>query len=89
MAYGQMRGTKAVAPATKATTGTGEKREYILSTGLFAPTKAGVKSLGSVQVKESVTIPAGAFINLYENDNRTSEKQPVFRLTIAEGNKKK
>jgi len=63
-------------------------RKKIFSTGLFAPNKDGVKSLGSVQVKEELVIPAGSYINLYEAD-RKSDTHPVFTLAITEGSIKK
>jgi len=67
----------------------GEKVEALLSTGLFAPDKdSKSKAIGSVKVKEAITIPAGSYINLYENDRRKSDTDPVFRLQICEATKK-
>lgn len=63
-------------------------RKKIFATGLFAPNKDGVKSIGSVQVKEEIVIPAGSFINLYEAD-RKSDSHPVFTLSVTEGLVKK
>lgn len=60
-------------------------RKSLYKTGLFAPNKEGVKSIGSVQVKEEVVIPAGSYINLYENTERKGETSPVFSLAITEG----
>ena len=61
------------------------KKAALYRTGLFAPKKEGVKTIGSVQVKEDVVIKAGSYINLYENDKRSSESSPVFNLTVTEG----
>lgn len=67
----------------------GDKVEALLSTGLFAPDKdSKSKAIGSVKVKEAITIPAGSYINLYENDRRKSDTDPVFRLQIREATKK-
>lgn len=67
----------------------GDKAEPLLSTGLFAPDKESKsKAIGSVKVKEAITIPAGSYINLYENDRRKSDTDPVFRLQIREATKK-
>lgn len=63
----------------------GTKREYILSTGLFAPTREGVKAIGSVQLKEDVVIPAGSYVNIYENEKRDKATSPAFRLTVTAG----
>jgi hypothetical protein len=60
------------------------KVAYILRTGLFAPTKEGAKSIGSIQLKEAVNLPAGSYINLYEAE-RKNDKSPVFTLTVKEG----
>lgn len=59
-------------------------RKKIFATGLFAPNKEGVKSIGSVQVKEEIVIPAGSYLNLYEAD-RKSDTHPVFTLSVTEG----
>lgn len=96
--YGATKPTGA-APAARtaprANTATGDssskrKEDDIFSTGLFAPTKEGVKSLGSVQLKEAVTLPANSYINLYEvdADKRTSDKSPVFRISVKAGKPK-
>lgn len=62
------------------------KREKLFSTGLFAPTREGVKSIGSVQVKEDITIPAGSYLNLYEADSSRYEgNAPAFNLTVTAG----
>ena len=76
--------SKAAAPVSG-----GDKVEALLSTGLFAPDKdSKSKAIGSVKVKEAITIPAGSYINLYENDRRKSDTDPVFRLQIREATKK-
>lgn len=62
----------------------GQKREVIFRTGLFAPTKEGVKAIGTVQVKEDITIPAGSYLNLYESDKK-NEKSPAFSLSVTPG----
>jgi hypothetical protein len=66
----------------------GEVKKALLSTGLFAPDEGSkTKAAATVRVKEAVTIPAGAYINLYEND-RTDGKGPIFKLQIREAVKK-
>lgn len=60
----------------------------LFSTGLFAPKKEGSKSLGSVQVKEDILIPAGSYLNLFENERKT-DAHPVFNLSVTEGVLKK
>lgn len=81
-AYGNKPATVASAPAKSGTTG---PKEALFRTGLFKPNKEGVKAIGSVQVKEDVTIPAGSYLNLYENEKMTSEKSPAFNLTVTAG----
>lgn len=71
----------AVAPASSGAT---TRKPAIFSSGLFAPTKEGVKSIGSVQLKEQVVLPAGSYINLYESDKK-NDKSPAFRLQVTEG----
>ena len=75
------------AAARPAAPTTGERIPPIFSTGLFRPTKEGVKSLGSVQVKEDLHIPAGSYINLYPVD-KEGENLPAFKLSITVGKKK-
>lgn len=85
MAYqGNNRGTYSGNRPAQAPAAPAVKKQSIFSTGLFAPTKEGVKSLGSIQVKEDVTIPAGSYINLYTNDKK-GDNMPVFRLSVTEG----
>lgn len=81
--FGNTAKTAAAAPATQATDR--PKVEALFSTGLFAPTKPGVKSMGSVQLKEDVTLPAGSYINLYTNDKKTSDKSPAYRIVATPG----
>ena len=74
--------------ASSAQKSSGQKREVIFRTGLFAPTREGVKAIGSVQVKEDITIPAGSYLNLYESDKK-NEKSPAFNLQVTPGQMKK
>jgi hypothetical protein len=57
----------------------------LYSTGLFAPDGDRSKAVGTVRVKEAITIPAGSYINLYENDRRKGDKDPVFKLQVRAG----
>lgn len=57
----------------------------LYSTGLFAPDSDRSKAVGTVKVKETITIPAGSYINLYENDRRKGDKDPVFKLQVRAG----
>lgn len=61
--------------------------EPIYSTGLFRPDPNKSKALAGIQVRETVTIPAGSFINVYEveADKKKSDKSPDFRLMIKPG----
>lgn len=67
--------------------GNGEKAaaSSLYSTGLFAPDSDRSKAVGTVRVKETITIPAGSYINLYENDRRKGDKDPVFKLQVRAG----
>jgi|LakMenEpi03Aug12_release.lakeMendotaPanAssembly.Ray.scaffolds.fasta_scaffold439001_2 hypothetical protein len=66
--------------------GTGKAVSSALySTGLFAPDGDRSKAVGTVRVKEEITIPAGSYINLYENERRKGEKDPVFKLQVRAG----
>lgn len=56
--------------------------ETVFKTGLFK--SEGGKSLASVQVKEDVTIPAGSYINLFENEQKT-DKHPPFTISVRTG----
>lgn len=65
------------------------KIEALVNTGLFAPEEGSPsKAIASVKLKEEVTIPAGSYINLYENDRRKKDSDPVFKLQIREAKKK-
>jgi hypothetical protein len=57
----------------------------LYSTGLFAPDSDRSKAVGTVKVRETITIPAGSYINLYENDRRKGDKDPVFKLQVRAG----
>lgn len=84
--YGNSQGKAYSKPAaTRTAAGAAVKKTAIFRTGLFAPTKEGVKSLGSVQLKEEVILPAGSYINLYANDDRKSDSHPVFTVSVTEG----
>lgn len=73
-------------PSVAGKASNGGRKAALFSTGLFAPTKEGVKSIGSVQVKEEIVIPAGSYINLYDNTaDRKSDTSPSFRLQVTEG----
>lgn len=74
-------------PVVAAATSGSVKTDALLSTGLFAPDNDKSKAIGTVRVKETITIPAGSYINLYENDRRKGDKDPVFKLQIREGKK--
>lgn len=77
------------APARAATSTPGAvERKAIFSTGLFRPDREGVKSIGSVQVKEDTLLPAGSYINLYTVDQPKGDKSPVFKLQVTPGRKK-
>lgn len=78
------RGMAPARNAAASTAATGTKKA-IFRTGLFSPNKEGVKSIGSVQLKEDVTLPAGSYINLYENTDRKSDTSPAFTVSVTEG----
>jgi uncharacterized cupin superfamily protein len=69
-------------PAPVSSGTTAAKAETLFKTGLWK--KEGGKSLASVQVKETITIPAGSYINLFENDKK-SDSHPDFSITVREG----
>lgn len=93
MAYGKQysgSANKAAASTGTASKAVAGKVENILRTGLFTPTGEKVIEglMGSVQLKEAVTLPAGTWINLYENDKARSknpEKAPDFNLQFRPG----
>lgn len=84
MAYGRGNNVSSNNNRTVGGSSAGQKKtEAIFSTGLFAP-REGSKSVATIQLKESVTIPAGAYINLYSVDQKT-EKSPIFRMQVRPG----
>lgn len=89
MAYTRTNYTSHTKATPKLAGGAKPSRATIYQTGLFKPTKEGVKSLGSIQVKEDVVIKAGSYINLYEVDDKSKFKNPDnapdFTLKITEG----
>ena len=60
----------------------------LFSTGLFAPDNEKSKAMATVKIKEDLVIPAGSYINLYENE-ATSERSPKIRLQIRKASVKK
>jgi hypothetical protein len=85
--YGRNRSTGAAPAASTTTQGnkTGAAAGVLYSTGLFAPRNEKSKAIGTVQVKEDVVLKAGSYINLYENDKKTSDNSPIFRMQVREG----
>ena len=75
-----------MARSTQQSAGTSKTASNALySTGLFAPDGDRSKAVGTVKVKETITIPAGSYINLYENERRKGDKDPVFKLQVRAG----
>lgn len=75
-------GNKSATSTASKSVGSGSgDSEVILSTGLFTPSNKNSKALATIQVKEAVTIPAGAYINVYQNEQKT-EKHPVLRMQV-------
>ena len=71
--------------SSSSSTGSTVKSSALVNTGLFAPEEGSPsKAVASVKLKEAVTIPAGSYINLYENDRRKKDSDPVFKLQIRE-----
>lgn len=71
------------APVQQGSSTTGKKdAATVFKTGLFK--SEGGKTLASVQVKEDITIPAGSYINLFENEQKT-EKHPMFTISVRTG----
>jgi major membrane immunogen (membrane-anchored lipoprotein) len=66
-----------------AASGSGESSQ-LFKTGLWAPTREGSKAIATVQVKETITIPAGSYLNLYQADKK-NEKSPDFNLQVRSG----
>ena len=89
MAYGQQNSNNSRAPYKPQTsTAVGTGKPALLSTGLFKPENGKSKAIGTVKLKEGITIPAGSYINLYEVENR-KDTSPVFRLQVREAVAKK
>jgi len=63
------------------------KSETLFRTGLFVTD--GGKSLASVQVSETITIPAGSYINLFHNTDKKSESSPDYTISVRSGVLKK
>jgi hypothetical protein len=62
------------------------KKDALFTTGIFAPhPQSKGKAIATVQLKEAVTIPAGSYINLYECEERKTDKSPLFRMQVREG----
>lgn len=62
------------------------KKDALFTTGIFAPhPQSKGKAIATVQLKEAVTIPAGSYINLYECEDRKTDKSPLFRMQVREG----
>lgn len=87
----------AAKPAAGAAAGavTYKDEKTIYKTGLFRPTnkdgsvKTDTKVLASIKMKESITIPAGSFINLFDNsDDKKTEKSPDFTVSFRLGDDK-
>lgn len=71
---GQSRGTQVASKPVDSS--------VVLSTGLFAPDNEKSKATATIKLKEAVTIPAGAYINLYKNEDRKSDKSPIYRVQV-------
>ncbi len=72
--------TTAKKPVLNNTTG-GAEASTLFTTGMFRADKG--PALATVRTKEEITIPAGAYINLYEVDeDKKTETGPVYRLQI-------
>lgn len=78
---GGNKSTHAAKPAVAS--GSGESSQ-LFKTGLWAPTREGSKAIATVQVKETITIPAGSYLNLYQADKK-NEKSPDFNLQVRSG----
>lgn len=79
--YSGSKNSTAPVAAPKATTA---KVENVFTTGMWLQEKG--PALASVQVKEDITIPAGAYINLYDNrGDKKSDAHPDFKVTVRPG----
>lgn len=92
--YSGNKNRPAVASASsKPTMGTASAAETVFKTGLWVKTDKETgevipsKSLASVQLKEAVTIPAGSYINLFQNDKRPGKEatDPDFTINVRTG----
>lgn len=82
--------TRGAAPAAVTTNkATGPAAGTLFTTGLFAPLSEKSKAIGTVQIKETITIPAGSYLNLYQVDQPKNDKSPIFRMQVREGVLKK
>ena len=52
-------------------------------TGLWMRTSASGKEYASVQLKEKVELPAGTWLQLWDNDKGDNPKRPDFNLTYT------
>jgi hypothetical protein len=84
---GSMNSTqRTAAPVASTTGGTNGKVAALWATGLFAPhAESKSPAIGTIQVKEDVLIPAGSYINLFQNDKRSSDKSPLYRIQVRAG----
>ena len=82
---GSTQGNMSRSSSTQQSAGSKTASNALYSTGLFAPDGDRSKAVGTVKVKETITIPAGSYINLYENDRRKGDKDPVFKLQVRAG----
>lgn len=93
MAYGNQSGNKPAftpnrtsAPVAARNVQADADKGIILSTGMFKPEK-GV-AIASIRLKETVTLEAGDYVNVYHNAEKKSDKSPDFRLQVKRLNKK-
>ncbi len=64
---------------------TDAEKGIVFSTGLFKPEKG--MAVGSIKIKETITLPAGSYLNLYQNEPK-SPKSPVYRIQVKTVQKK-
>ena len=75
---------QSVAPVAKVAATTSTAAETLFSTGLWLQEKG--PALASVQVTEDVTIPAGSYINMYDNrESKKTDKHPDFAIKVRPG----
>lgn len=71
-------------PAASTTAVEGTRTPPLMRVSLSKPKNDKVKAIGSGVLKEAVTLPAGSYIDLYENvSQRDGEK--YFTLQVKEG----